>query len=68
MNWSIIKSQPQSFMKIAQVLNTGYAHTAALVVSVVIGYVLSSGEPILTLTVGGILKILYTDLVSWANA
>jgi hypothetical protein len=68
MNWSIIKSQPQSFMSIVQMLDTGYAHTAALAASVLLGYFLSSGDPVLTLTVGAIGKLLYSDLVSFANA
>ena len=59
---------PDPNMTFAQVLNTGYAHTAALGVSLVLGWFLSSGEPVLTLTVGGILKILYSDLVSFANS
>ena len=49
-------------------LNTGYAHTAALALSVLLGYFLSSGEPVLTLTVGAIGKLLYTDLVDFANS
>ncbi|HLH93554.1 MAG TPA: hypothetical protein VKW08_00405 [Xanthobacteraceae bacterium] len=55
-------------MTIVQFLNTGYAHTAALIASVVLGWFLTSGNPALTLTIGGVGKILYTDLVSFANS
>jgi hypothetical protein len=51
-----------------QMLNTGYAHTAALAASVVLGWFLSSGSPDLTITVGVLGKLLYSDLVSFANS
>jgi hypothetical protein len=54
-------------MPIAEVMDTGFAHTAALALSFALGWFLSSGNPILTVTVGSILKMLYTDLVTWAN-
>jgi hypothetical protein len=55
-------------MTIVQMLNTGYAHTAALAASVVLGWFLTSGNPALTLTIGAVLKMLYSDLVTFANA
>jgi hypothetical protein len=54
-------------MSIAEVMDTGFAHTAALALSFALGWFLSSGNSILTVTVGSILKMPYTDLVTWAN-
>jgi hypothetical protein len=47
MKWSIIKSHPKSFMTIAQILDTGYAHWPALAASVLLGWFLTSGNPAL---------------------
>jgi hypothetical protein len=55
-------------MSIAEFMDTGFAHTAALTASLVVGWFLSSGNPLLTVTVGSILKMLFSDLVTWANA
>lgn len=55
-------------MSIAEMMDTGLAHTVALAASLAVGWFLSSGNPLLSVTVGSILKMLYTDLVNWANA
>jgi hypothetical protein len=49
-----------------QFLNNPIVHGIVAVIAMVIGWFLTSGNPVLTLTIGGVLKVVYTYLVQAA--